>query len=264
MKKLFFILFVFISVCSAFAGQLSWDGPNDSTITGYRVYRSLGTSSFNSIGTTAVGVTIFSTVFDTNQVSRFYVVSYNSQNVESVASNTVTNNPVILPPPPTLVYLTYEAESGTLISPMVKTTDTTASGGSYIQTTTDNTGTATYSINIPNSGSYMIWCKVLFVSGGSDSFFVSVDGTEDIFGGAIAGSIVYSPNWMWIKLNSGNGATIPKIFNLTIGNHSLVFRGRESGAKLDKFVITNNMNFIPNDEVSPNPPTNIRVLSVTP
>jgi len=245
------------------AGQLAWDAPADSTIVGYKIYRSLGTSAFTSVGTVNVPTTTFTTTFDTNQVSRFYVVSYNSSNVESVPSNTVTNTPVIGPPPP-LVYLNFEAESGVLVDPMAKYTDVNASGGTFIQTSGANDiGTATYSINFPYTGNYIIWFRVVFTDGGTDSIYITVDGgSEDIFGGS--GIVVYSPNWQWLVVNGGNGVTIPRIFNVTAGTHTLMFRGRETGTKLDKFIVTNDMNYDPNVVKTISPPTNIRVTTVVP
>ena len=366
------------------AAQLAWDAPSDSTVTGYRMYRSLGTGAFTAVGTVNVPTTTFTTTFDTNQVSRYYVVSFNSLNVESVASNIVTNTPSVTPPPalvlsaPTLnlanvligqtisgtskftnttgaplviaagtsvitgrqpgasnssgpfddwspaipaqtvpiggivtlnaswvvrsdaplgvwnahlalkvgtnpyidgpntpfsvvsslpsnVYYTFEAENGVIVSPMVKTADALASGGQFVQSSTTDTGTATYSVNVQYNGNYQVWCRVVFADGATDSFYVTIDGgLEDIFGGV--SNVVYSPNWQWIQLNAGNGSTVLRIFSLTAGTHTLAFRGREINTKLDKFIVTNDMNYNPNvgTPTAPNAPTNIRTTSVVP
>ncbi len=370
-------------VYSAIAGQLAWDVSPDPTVTGYRMYRSLGTSAFTAVGTTAANVATFTTTFDTNQVSRFYVVAYNASNIESLPSNIVTNTPNVTPPPtlvlfpptvnptslafgqiisgtsrftnntgaplvitsgvltarqpgasnasgpdddwspgipaqtvpiggivnlnaswvvradaplgvwnahlavllpsgyvdgpntpfnvisgppPAFVYYTFEAEGSgvVLVPPMAIFPDPLASSGNYIQTTgTNDIGTATYSINAQYAGSYIVWCRVIFMDGGTDSFYVSMDGVEDIFG--MNGTVnTWSPNWQWTQVNSANGASL-RIFNLTAGTHTLVFRGREIGSKLDKFIVTNNLNYDPNvGNVAPNPPPNVRVISIVP
>src|SRR6266571_6397176 len=76
----------------------------------------------------------------------------------------------------TPVYLAVEAESATLVAPMAISSDPNASGGQYIAPTADNSGTATFTINIPVAGTYVVWCRVLSPNNGQDSFFVSVDG----------------------------------------------------------------------------------------
>lgn len=264
MKKFLFSLLTSAAmVYSAIAAQLAWDASPDPTVTGYKMYRSLGTNDFIAIGSGPATTLTFTTTFDTNQVSRFYVTAFNAQNIESVPSNIVTNTPVV--PPPVLVYYTFEAENGTLVAPMAMYSDSLASGGKYIQTTgTNDIGTATFTLNIQYAGNYVIWCRRVFLDGGTDSFYVTVDGAnEDIYGGV--SNVIYSPDWMWDQLNAGNGVTVPRVFTLTAGTHSLMFRGRETGTKLDKFIVTNNLNFDPNvGNVAPNAPTNIRVTSVGP
>src|SRR5205814_2068194 len=61
----------------------------------------------------------------------------------------------------TPVYLTFEAESATLVSPMAIASDPNASAGQYIAPTADNSGTATFTINIPVAGNYVVWGRVL-------------------------------------------------------------------------------------------------------
>ena len=49
--------------------------------------------------------------------------------------------------------------------------------------------------------------------------------------------------WLWDQ--AANDTT--PVFFLGAGNHTLIIRQRESGTKLDKLMITNNLNLIPHD-----------------
>src|SRR5204863_3091826 len=69
------------------------------------------------------------------------------------------------------VYLAIEAESGTLVSPMNIYADPSASGGNVINADAANSGSATYAVNIPVAGDYVVWCRVIAPSDSSDSFY---------------------------------------------------------------------------------------------
>ncbi len=145
------------------------------------------------------------------------------------------------------VYLGIEAEDGTLVAPMTSTNDAQIVTRQFIQTTNANQGTATYNIDVPKAGTYVIWAKVLGATYASDSFFVSVDGQEDIFDAAEGKN---STNWQWSVVN-GRGTTgtplalNPRTFSLSQGTHTIVFRGREVQAGLDRFILTDDLNYIP-------------------
>lgn len=144
--------------------------------------------------------------------------------------------------------VTVEAESGRISSPMVAGFDARASGGRYVYTTSGGRGVAAYTFTVPTSGQYVIWCRVLGVSGTKDSFYVSVDGgPEDVFDMA---ENRWSPDWQWTVVNGRGGTSEPlrvnpRVFMLSAGTHSIVFRGREISSGLDKFVITSDRQFAP-------------------
>jgi hypothetical protein len=119
-----------------------------------------------------------------------------------------------------------EAESGNLASPMQKVADSTAAGGYYIQTTTNGSGTAIYNFNITTSGVYKFIVRSLTPSGSADSFYVNVDGL-----GEFAWHIGTYNTWTEREITNGGTYTV----ELTSGNHSITFRGREANAKLDYF-----------------------------
>ena len=152
---------------------------------------------------------------------------------------------------PTFVYLPIEAESATIASPMAVASDPNAGQGQFIQSSTDELGAATFTVNVPLSGVYSIWCRVLSASDGQDSFYVSVDGgAEDIFDTAEG---TWTNAWQWTVLNGRGGtnsanplAINPRTFLLSAGPHNITFRGREAGTGFDQMLLTNDRNFVPN------------------
>jgi hypothetical protein len=147
------------------------------------------------------------------------------------------------------VYQTLEAESGALTAPMAVAADALASGGKYISTPLDSSGSVTYTINVPATGTYYVWCRILSVDSGSDSFYVSADGgPTDVFDTA---ENKWSGSWQWTVVN-GRGSTghalalNPRAFTLAAGTHTLTFAGRDPNTKMDQLVVTNDAAFVPN------------------
>jgi len=161
-----------------------------------------------------------------------------------------------------LSYKWIQAESGNLSSPLETALDPDASAGAYIwkssgsgdSATSD--GAAEYTIDIPTTGDYVIWGRVVAPDGGSDSFFTSIDGGEDLAWGVETGSV-----WTWDSVN-GNEQD-PLVFNLAAGSHTLRISGREDGTKLDRLLITNDIAFVPSEENPDNvPPHAVRNLRI--
>lgn len=137
--------------------------------------------------------------------------------------------------PPSLPSGAYQAESGTLVSPMGQVSDACdASGGYYIRTTTSNSGTATYTVNVAEDGVYKLTGRVKTADNGSNSFFVTVDGgTEYQWHVAVTGS-------SWSEEDGYTDVNLTQLYEveLTSGNHTLVFGGRETNTNLDYFYLT--------------------------
>ena len=155
-------------------------------------------------------------------------------------------------PAPTFYYLSFEAESGTIVSPMAVASDPNARQGQFIESSAEETGTATFTVNIPLSGVYSIWCRVLAPNDSQKSFYVSVDGgAEDIYDAASPAT--FTNAWQWTVLNGRGGtnsanplAINPRTFLLSAGPHNITFRGREAGTGFDQMLLTNDRNFVPN------------------
>jgi hypothetical protein len=152
------------------------------------------------------------------------------------------------PAPPTNVRIVVEAESANrLRSPMVAQSQ---GDTRYITNTSANAGYARFDVNIPKSGTYVIWGRVQAPSEAADSFYVSADGgTRDIYDTAEG---KWSSAWQWTVVN-GRGATggpnaiTQRKFTLSAGQHSLQFDGREAGSRLDRILITDDLAYVPKD-----------------
>jgi hypothetical protein len=149
---------------------------------------------------------------------------------------------------PGSVKIWFEAESGTINSPMAISTDDTASGGEYILIPKGNknnldpnaeTGYTNYAFQVPVSGEYVIWSRVNSATSARNSFFVSVDGNEY----ALWDTQV-AKTWIWDQVADRDVAD-PVIVHLEAGEHTLIIKHREPLTKLDKILITNDMDYIP-------------------
>src|SRR5207302_8988421 len=105
---------------------------------------------------------------------------------------------------PTFVYLPIEAESATIASPMAVASDPNAGQGQFIQSSTDELGAATFTVNVPLSGVYSIWCRALSADSGHDSLYVSVDGGAEDVSDTAEGT--WTNPWQWTALHA-RGAT---------------------------------------------------------
>jgi subtilisin family serine protease len=153
--------------------------------------------------------------------------------------------------PPT--YISLEAEAATLAGPMALFSDPQASQEGYISSPTRDQGSALFTVSIPHTGQYVIWCRVLAPNAGQDSFFVNVDQSNldtnvtniyDVAQGT------WTNVWQWTRVNQRDFnnislATDPRLFNLSAGTHTIVFGGREANTKLDRLIITDDLSLMP-------------------
>ena len=143
-----------------------------------------------------------------------------------------------------------EAESAILAAPMASHPDSNAYGGQYIDTNATGSGTATWTVTAPSSGIYYVWCRVLAATPQQDSFYVTPQGgSEDVYDDAEG---TWSPRWQWTLLNGRGGTpnplTIdPRTISLSAGTNTISFRGRETGSKLDRILLTTDPSFVPTE-----------------
>jgi hypothetical protein len=141
--------------------------------------------------------------------------------------------------------ITIEAEAAARISPMSLVT---MNGASAVTTTAANSGTVTFTANIPSSGTWVVWARILSADWNSDSFFVSANGdAEDVFDTAENN---WSTAWQWRRVNGRGSAGTPEAlnprkFSLSAGKNTIKFRGRDTYTYLDKVIITNDLTYTP-------------------
>jgi hypothetical protein len=139
----------------------------------------------------------------------------------------------------------FEAEAGAPTSPLVAAADAAASNGQFIWvpsgaavdcTTTTTGGWATYTVNVATAGTYKIWGRSIAPSTSKDSFCLQVDT------GAVTNfTLNVSPTWVWSLAQTPTSST----YTLSAGTHTIKVRYRETGAKLDRLLLTNNLSYTP-------------------
>jgi Bacterial Ig domain/Right handed beta helix region len=223
----------------------------------------LTATAADNVGVAGVQFQIDGTNVGTEDTAAPYTISWSSTNlvngthaITAIARDAAGNHTssaavsvTIANPPaaPKNLHIVAEAESAALVRPMTKHSDPAASNGVYIATSTDNSGSAAFTVNIPSDGTYVIWGRIYGATDTSDSFFVSVDGSsKDIYDVAEGR---WAAAWQWTVVNgrgSGGPASIsPRLFYLTAGTHKVEFDGRETGTRLDKIEITNDLQYVP-------------------
>jgi hypothetical protein len=163
-----------------------------------------------------------------------------------------------------LVNLTVEAESGRLSSSIW--TDACLSKGEespligYIAPRFAGTGTADYTVEVPEAGSYVLWAHLLLPGDVNDAFNVSVDsGPSHVL--KVDASLSGVNNWHWVRLGDGDGGlkagitssvletTNPNWFTFEAGPHRIQFAGAAAWVWLDKFILSNDRGFVPVEDL---------------
>ncbi len=163
----------------------------------------------------------------------------------SVAAAPSNSTPPAIDPNTSVFSRYIEAESGMLTNPMSILDWRAASGGQYIRSNTTNLGSVTLTVDVPKSGDYVLWGRILSGNSNFDSMWVSVDGgPEDLWDTA---EQLWINAWQWTRVTGrkANGGvpsvknTSPRIFPLAAGTHRFRFRSADSYTYLDRVFITN-------------------------
>jgi hypothetical protein len=157
-----------------------------------------------------------------------------------------------------VVKLWLEAEGGIVRSPMAMAMDSSASVGRYVwvpngqgnvSDPSQAGGSVEYFFTVPEAGDYVIWGRVISASGSDDSFFVAVDDGEYALWDTLMGG---ATTWVWDQVSHWGGEN-PVVFTLEAGTHTLIINQREDGTKLDKLLITNDLEYVPTGVGGPGP-----------
>jgi phage pi2 protein 07 len=152
------------------------------------------------------------------------------------------------------VKIWLEAEDSDIGTPMVIADDAGASAGGYVWvpngngnfwSPSDDAGRMEVSFQVPDAGDYIIWARVMANSGSDDSFFVAVDGK-----GPITWAAMHGETWVWDTVGGQSAtddpnASITGAMYLEAGVHTIVFSQREDGTKLDRILVTNDAQYVP-------------------
>lgn len=144
-------------------------------------------------------------------------------------------------------YHWLEAEYADSIEyPLEVVNDETASEGKFIQSPngrgnyySPSSIMATYTITLAQPGEYVLWGRVQVSDKRDNSFFVEIDnGFDNLWE-------VESDNfWHWDAVNYRDRVD-PVIFTLFEGEHTIKVKVREDGTKLDKLLLTNDVDLVP-------------------
>jgi hypothetical protein len=143
------------------------------------------------------------------------------------------------PPPSGANVFTFEAEAGVVSAPF---TITSGYISQATQTTVPSTGgRAAYSFIITNGGNYVVQALVNAPNDAANSLFVNMDSEPQdptmIWDMPVtAGFVQETASWRGAG-TSDNNQFVPQIFNLGVGAHTLIIRGREPNVQLDKIWI---------------------------
>ncbi|MEM7132025.1 MAG: putative Ig domain-containing protein [Chloroflexota bacterium] len=136
--------------------------------------------------------------------------------------------------------LDQEAEDGQLFGNMVSVNDGAASGSAYIHVPNGvgnagfgSTSRAVFCFNVIQAGTYRLLGTVYAADGGSNSFFVSVDGQPS---NGYLWDVNVNSQYTDDYVNNRNGAD-PVEVNLTAGEHTIVVYLREDGTRLDNLAL---------------------------
>ncbi len=132
-----------------------------------------------------------------------------------------------------------KADIGSVTAPMQIVSSLDAPGGSYIQSTISNSGSAVFNVNIVQPGTYKIEADVYAADNSSDSFAVKIDnGTADIWDLNPSSDPALYNVWRQDEVTTRGTGTFdapqfdPLTVQLDAGPHTITFSGREPNAKL--------------------------------
>jgi hypothetical protein len=237
--------------------DVTWDTdePADSLV----YYRKQGETTYQQSPLDTQLVTAHSVTLQGLAPSTTY--EYHVESSDS-AGNTATSSPdqTFVTASSPFTYIRIEAEAGSLTSPVRTATGSGAFQGAYIDTpsgtsqgsATNPAGTADYGFNVPTAGTWYVWVRMYGVNGSSNEWFESVDG-----GTRQAIQTSTSGVWQWVAGRS---------YVLAVGLHDFELGGKDSRARADRILITDDPGFVPteapsNDNTAPGPVTGFAAAS---
>lgn len=118
-------------------------------------------------------------------------------------------------------------------------TGSTASGGSF-----------DLNLTLPSDGFYSVWGRVNAPSASQNSFYASANFDPRALWVL---PVTASTEWRWDQVTDSNdgGAPLEPFFDAGASLNFLRFERRETGAKIDRLIVTNDPAFVPVDDAPP-------------
>lgn len=134
--------------------------------------------------------------------------------------------------------LSFEAEDGQIVAPMVVGSDANASNGQFVSVPGSSqqggNGSATFVFTVTEAGDYVILAETIAPSASQDSFFIDYNGVQYLWDVAVSTTWITDTASDRGNADIGSPETDPLVFTLTAGEHTITLRERESGTQLDR------------------------------
>lgn len=165
------------------------------------------------------------------------------------------------------VQLWIEAEAGDIHAPMMVHDTEAASGGQYIEVRGGNNniqnapddGHTIYQFSVKKAGTYKIWGRVKIDMSDEDAFWVKMDDENWVkWKGIEVGC-----KWHWDEVHDNLKNNQVVTYELDAGMHTLVLTYGMDQTRLDKLLITNDLESVPT-ETGPRAAAILSISSATP
>lgn len=149
------------------------------------------------------------------------------------------------------VKLWIEAEAGQIDAPMKIFERNDASGGQFVEVISGNNnmesapddGYLTYKFDIETAGIYKVWGRVMINMDEEDAFWVKMDDQDWVKWKDIS----VGCDWHWDEIHDNNDNDKVMEYKLDKGSHTLTFTYLLDQTRLDKLLITNDLDLIPTE-----------------
>jgi chitodextrinase len=102
-------------------------------------------------------------------------------------------------------------------------------------------GTVTTSVTVPASATYRLWTRMNVPDATNNTYLLEVDGSKCF---TVGGGSIGANAWVWISFQNGNSSSRTDA-TLTQGTHTLKLIGNKPNVKVDRIVLTSDLNCTP-------------------
>lgn len=124
-------------------------------------------------------------------------------------------------------------------------------------------GTVTLSVNVPATGNYRVWSRVLTADATKNSFYMQIDQTSCNVN--VAATSIAANTWTWLDYQSGTAASKFDV-SLTAGSHTIILAGKDDNVEVDRIILTQDLTCLPTgtgDNCANPPDTTPPIVAIT-